>query len=571
MMLSSQEMTLKTPLRFALPDFFSGRAQITADLTAGVTVGMVLVPQSMAYAALAGMPPEAGLYAASFACIVGALFGYCAQVNTGPVAMTSLLSFAALAPLATPGSADYLSLAAILAILVGVVRVLIGCLRGTFLVALISHPVLTGFTAAAGITIACTQLPKFFLLPEQSENPLCNVILMIGQIGESHLPSLGMGMGCLMIMIMFKKFLPRWPGLLIAMVVATIISWLVGYENPTIGGQVVGHLPQGLPAFSWPTHGWGAVPELLPGALLVAVIGLLEVMTVTSTVERSLGKSTDLNLEIVGQGVASMTAGVTGGFPVSGSLSRSSLNLLAGAKTGLSSVVSGLVVLLTLLILTPLLEPLPYPALAAAIVMAVSALIRPKEILIAWNLKKSDGIFAVLTLVSTLAAAPDMVVGMMIGIGAAVLWFIYNVMNPRCLVLSRDEDGRWSAAQNPSDPVEVERGGVVVYRVDARLNFLNSRVALNRIKGHVESRESYPACVFCTSSINDIDATGCEVLVEMKKLMDARGQRLILADVKAPLRAVFERHPVLSSLESAPSIDGALDLIRRDDQPAWSI
>jgi len=554
---------LRTPFRWALPGFFSGRSQITADLVAGATVGMVLVPQSMAYAALAGMPLQSGLYAASFACIVGAIFGACAQVNTGPVAMTSLLSFAALAPLAEPGSGDYISLAAILAILVGTIRIAIGLVRGTFLVALISHPVLAGFTGAAGITIACTQLPKFFMLPEQSKNPLFNVVLMVGQIGESHLPSLLMGGACLVSMILFKVFLPKWPGLLISMVLATAISWLVGYGGPSIAGQVVGDLPGGVPSWHWPTEGWGVVAKLMPGAWLVAVIGLLEVMTVTSTVERRLGKPTDLDQEIVGQGLASFTAGVTGGFPVSGSLSRSSLNLLAGARTGLSSVVSGLVVILTLLVLTPLLEPLPYPALAAAIVMAVSALIRPKEIMMAWQIRRSDGIFSVLTLVSTLAMAPDMVMGMMVGIGASMIWFAYNVMNPRCLILSRGEDGRWAAARNPGDPTEVEIDGVVVLRVDARLNFLNARVTMNRIKGYMEERGGYLSCVFCASSINDIDATGCEVLVELKKLMDARERRLVLADVKAPLRKVFARHPILKNLEIAPGIDVALDRLKK--------
>jgi len=555
-------LPFKVPFRFALPEFFSGREQISADLVAGATVGMVLVPQSMAYAALAGMPPQAGLYAASFACIMGAIFGVCAQVNTGPVAMTSLLSFAALAPLAVPGSPDYISLAAILAILVGGVRILIGLARGTFLVALISHPVLTGFTAAAGITIACTQLPKFFLLPQQSVNPVVNVFKMIGMIGESHMPSLLMGLGCLFLMILFKTFLPRWPGLLITMVLATLISWTTGYGGAEIGGQVVGDLPRGLPPLVIPTEGWNAIFELLPGALLVAVVGLLEVMTVTSTVERKLGKPTDLNQEIVGQGISSLAAGVSGGFPVSGSLSRSSLNLLAGARTGLSSVVSGLLVLLTLLVLTPLLEPLPYPALAAAIVMAVSALIRPREILTAWKLKRSDGLFALLTLMSTLVAAPDMVLGMLVGIGAAVMWFVCNVMNPRCLLLSRGSDGRWAAARNPENREEVEVEGAVVYRLDARLNFLNSRVALNRIKSHMEKMESYPSCVFCASSINDIDATGCEVLVELKKLIDARGRRLIVTDVKAPLRTIFQRHPILSDLEMAPGIDAALDRLK---------
>lgn len=541
---------------FPFLGFYKDPKTLITDLTAGTTVGLVLVPQAMAYAALAGMPPQTGLYAACFACMVGAAFGQCAVVNTGPVAMTSLLSFAALGALADIGTEQYWALAAILAILVGVIRIVIGLIKGTFLVTLISQSVLLGFTSAAGITIASTQVPKFFALEKLHENPVYNVFLMILKIDDAHFPSLMMGLGTLIVMILFKKFLPKWPGLLIALVGATLISHSVNFQS--LGGQIVGELPAGLPEFSLPTEGWDLTLELLPSALLVAIIGLLEVMTVTSAAERLTKRSTDLNAELVGQGLASICAGVTSGFPVSGSLSRSSLNMLAGAVTGLSSVFSGLIVLLALLWFTPLLQPMPYPALAAAIVMAVSALIKFKPLFQAWKIKRSDVVFGLATFIITLAGAPSMTLGMCCGIGLSVGWFVFKVMTPRCMLMQKGEDGRWAKAPNQNETSNEKEFGAVVLRMDARFVFLNSNRVLNRAKTLISSRDFSTRCVFCFASINDIDATGCAALVELKSFMESRGSELILADVKAPIRKILSHHEVLKDLMIRPTLDDAL-------------
>lgn len=533
-----------------------------ADLAAGLTVGLVLVPQAMAYAALAGMPPETGLYAACFACIIGAAFGQCAQINTGPVAMTSLLSFAALAPLAEPGSSEYITLAAVLAILVGVSRVIIGLIKGTFLVALISQPVLTGFTAAAGITIASTQVPKIFNLPQQHDNPIFNVILMISKIGEAHLPSLIMGIGTLIAMILLKKFLPKWPGLLMALVGATLISHQLNFQE--MGGQIVGTLPAGIPPLRWPNQGWDLVPQLLPAALLVSIIGLLEVMTVTSTTERVTKKSTNLNAELIGQGLASFCAGVTGGFPVSGSLSRSSLNLLAGAITGMSSVISGIVVLLTLLWLTPLLEPLPYPALAAAIVMAVSALIRPQAILAAWSIRKSDAIFGFATLFITLYAAPEMVVGMSCGIGLNLAWYLYNMMNPSCIIHSPEINKQGSQAKKASTHhVSNEHASnFITLEIQSRLCFLNATKLAVSIKEQLSSQSHAKHCFIICSSVNDIDSTGVSILVDLLQFVNDMKKELILIQVKPSLQEVIRQHEPLNQIRTASNTDEAIGLLQ---------
>ncbi|MDA3961587.1 MAG: SulP family inorganic anion transporter [Planctomycetota bacterium] len=523
---------------------------MTADVLAGITVGLVLVPQAMAYAALAGMPPIYGLYAGSFACMAGGLFGRCAQLQTGPVAMTSLISFAAVAPLAAAGSEDFISLMAILAIMVGAFRIVLGLMRGAVLATLISKPVLIGFGTAAGIIIAATQVPKLFLVDPGFSNPVLNSMMIVGHLPEVHVPSLLMGMGSLVAMILFKRFAPRWPGLLISLMGAGLVSWLINYEG--MGGSIVGALPVGLPPLSIPTLGWSHATELIGGALLVVVIGLLEVMTVTAATERKLGVATDLDKELLGQGAASLVAGVTAGFPVSGSLSRSSLNLMAGARTGLSSVVSGLVVLLTLLVLTPLLRPLPYPTLAAAIVMAVSALVRPQDLVRTWRIRKSDALFGFITLAATICAAPSMVIGMEVGIGMSVGYGLWRWMHPRVVMTAPECDGRAAAAADQQNPLVNICDGRLVIRVDSRISFLNAQGLSARIRELARPCPAQTVVVINACAINDLDATGVEMLADLALALEAREKRLVLADVKLPVRKRLQAHDGMARVALLP-------------------
>ena len=541
--------------------FWRGTPTLFADIIAGITVGLVLVPQAMAYAALAGMPPATGLYAASFACIIGALFGRCAQLNTGPVAMTSLLTFAAVTPLAAVGSPEYLGLAAVLALLVGVIRIIVGFCRGTALVSLISQPVLAGFTAAAGITIAATQIPKFFNVEQEHDNPVFNVFYAIINVADAHVPSLILGLGTLAVMIICKKFFPKLPGLLIGLLGAGIVSWLIDFKS--MDGQIVGDLPAGLPALSLPAFEWQMVPNLLGGAVLVVVIGLLEVMTVTTAAERSSGKRTDLNGEMIGQGLASMTAGVTSGFPVSGSLSRSSLNTMAGARTGFSSVVSGIIVIFTLLFLTPLLRPLPYPALAAAIVMAVSALIRPGDIINAFRVRRLDGLAGLLTFAVTIIAAPDMTLGIACGVAFSVSWILISIMRPRCEVLQQIDEQHWRLCE---DPPCGER--VSVIRIDGRAVFLNVQHLRSFFDQVLNRMDKNGTLVLHAAGINHLDASGAACIAELASYLRDHGGQLIIAAAKIDLRKVIANHPELADLNQAPTIEEALQCICTEDEEA---
>lgn len=546
---AAQEGRLHRYLPFL--SFWRDTPTLLADIIAGITVGLVLVPQAMAYAALAGMPPATGLYAASFACILGALFGRCAQLNTGPVAMTSLLTFAAITPLAKVGSAEFLGLAAVLALLVGVIRILVGLCRGTALVSLISQPVLAGFTAAAGITIAATQIPKFFNVEQVHDNPVFNVFFALMHVADAHMPSLMLGLGTLVVMIVCKKYFPKLPGLLIGLLGAGIVSWLIDFES--MGGHIIGALPAGLPAVSFPAFEWQMVPNLMGGAILVVVIGLLEVMTVTTAAERSSGERTDLNGEMIGQGLASMTAGVTSGFPVSGSLSRSSLNTMAGARTGFSSVVSGIIVIFTLLFLTPLLKPLPYPALAAAIVMAVSSLIRPGDIINAFRVRRLDGLAGLLTFVVTIVAAPDMTLGIACGVAFSVSWILISIMRPRCEVLQQVDGEHWRLCKEPPSGQKIS-----VIRVDGRAVFLNVQHLRSFFDEVLNRMHKNGTLILHAAGMNHLDASGAACIAELASYLKENGGQLIITAAKIDLRRVMASHPVLAKLKQAPTINEAL-------------
>ena len=537
--------------------WWQGPAVLRTDVLAGLTVGLVLVPQSMAYADLAGMSPVTGLYAATIPMILGALFGRCAQLNTGPVAMTSLLTAATVGAFvaANEGIApeQYPALVALLAILVGVVRLVFGALKMAHLVQLISNPAVIGFAAAGGIVIATTQVPKFFGVETQERNPFALALELVTNLGAIHLPTLVMGLGSLGLMIGFKRWLPKWPGLLIALVAATVTSWLLDYQ--AMGGTVVGAIPSGLPEISLPAMDTSLVVALLPGAVLVTVIGFLEVLAVTSAAGAKTKQRIDLNGELIGQGAASLGAGLVGGFPVSGSLSRSSLNLISGAQTALSSVVSAVLVIIVLLVATRPLYFLPMSSLAAVIVIAVSSLIKPSLIRRAWQVSWHDGMAASITLLMTLILAPNMVDGMMIGAGSALVLFIIRTMRPRCTQLARDDYGNWRGIDKHDLTASTT---VPVIRFDGRLYFANAGTLESKVLRILADTPQAQAVVIAGGGINDLDATGEQALARLHRELKENDVQLYLAELKEQIMAVLKRsglHQELGEEAFAPTID----------------
>lgn len=387
-------------------------------MLAGLTVALVLFPQSLAYAELAGMPPEHGLYASTIALLVAAPLASSPYLQTGPVAVTAVLTFSALASLAEPASAEYVELALMLAVLVGVVRLAVGLLRGGAIAYLMSRPMLLGFMPAAATFIAISQLPTAL-----GTNPPDGSVLAQAAWSVTHPGSwapAALGLVALVILVVFggRRLHALFPGVLVAVVAAVLLSELGGY-----GGEQVGDIPVGLPPLSLGLP-WDAVPQLLVGAVVIALVGFAEPASIARQFAAQDRLPWDADREFVAQGAANVAAGLSGGFPIGGSFSRSALNRLAGARTAWSGAITGLAVL-ALLPLAFLVAPLPTAVLSAIVISAVVPLIRLRPIVALWRQSRPATLIAVGTFVATLAFAPRIERGVLVGVGLSIavhLW-----------------------------------------------------------------------------------------------------------------------------------------------------
>ncbi|ABI57014.1 SulP family inorganic anion transporter [Alkalilimnicola ehrlichii MLHE-1] len=510
---------------------------LKADLLAGVTVALVLVPQSMAYATLAGMPPYYGLYAAFLPVIVAALWGSSPQLATGPVAVVALLTAAALAPLAEAGSGEFITLAIALAFMVGVIQLLLGAFRLGTLVNFISHPVIIGFTNAAAIVIVLSQLGSLLgLSMDRSGSFLLGVLDLLQRVPQAHGPTVLMGLAAIAMMVGCKRWLPRIPGVLLAVAVLTPVSLWLDFEG--MGGAVVGGIPEGLPTLGIPELGVTTVTTLMTTALVIALVAFMEAISIAKAIATRTRDRIDPNQELIGQGLGNLVGSFSSAFPVSGSFSRSAVNYNAGARTGLSSVITGLLVALTLLFLTPLLYHLPLAVLAAIIMMAVLGLVNVKAVRHAWQAKRDDGIAAVVTFSATLIFAPHLDYGILLGAGLAIVLYLLRTMKPRVVLLARHPDGTLRDAEYfdlPRSPY------IAAVRFDGDLYFANVGYFEDAI---LDARARHPEARFVlvvANGINQIDASGEETLHKLAENLHASGSTLVLAGLKLPLQELLER------------------------------
>ncbi|MCX7672603.1 MAG: SulP family inorganic anion transporter [Thiobacillaceae bacterium] len=664
------------------------------DFIAGLTVALVLIPQSMAYAQLAGMPAYYGLYAAFLPVAVAAMWGSSNQLGTGPVAVVALLTASSLSVFAAPGSPDFIALAILLAFLVGVIQFTLGVFKLGVVVNFLSHPVIVGFTNAAAIIIALSQVSKLFGVPMgRSDHFLVDMWGVVKQLGDIHLPTLLMGLAAIAIMWAVKKYRPKWPGVLIAVVITTVVSWAIGFEKnvdgklkdvkdpelyalvqavdagvrrldelnkaaaakqealeaahkadadqaqllrmeadvglarlaakqaeeqlneikarlrhiPVVravdeagntagiypegrvpqglkiddthyrirkvsggkfklvgGGEVVGKIPEGLPSFSLPQLDLDKVRALLSTALVIALVAFMEAISIAKAMAAKTRQRLDPNQELIGQGLANLVGSLSQSFPVSGSFSRSAVNLNAGAVTGMSSVFTALIVLLTLLLLTPLLYHLPQAVRAAIIIAAVVGLLNFAAIKHAWQANRHDGIAAVVTFVATLALAPHLDIGVLVGAGLAIVLFLLRTMKPRVAILGRHPDGALRDARVHGLPTSPH---VTVLRFDGRLYFANvayfedavlEAVAANPRAGHV---------LIVGDGINEIDASGEEVVRHLVERLRASGMRTVFAGLKKQVVDVLRATGALATIGEEniyPTADAALAAIRRE-------
>jgi SulP family sulfate permease len=512
---------------------------LTADLIAGITVALVLVPQSMAYAQLAGLPPYYGLYASFLPGIVAALFGSSRQLATGPVAVVSLMTAAALEPLAlTPDM--YVAYAIALAIMVGIFQLMLGVLRLGVLVDFLSHPVVIGFTNAAAIIIATSQLSKIFgVVVEKGEHHYDTIwSVIVAATTDTHMPTLAMGLLAIAIMALMKKFTPKLPNVLVAVVVTTLISYFIQYESE-LGGKVVGVVPEGVTMPSIPEGlSWDVLVQLITTAVIISVIGFMEAISIAKAMAARTRQRLDPNQELIGQGLGNMVSGLFQGYAVSGSFSRSAVNINAGAITGFSAVVTGLAVGATLLFLTPLLYHLPQATLAAVIMMAVINLVKIEPIVYAWRVQPHDGIVAIVTFGLTLIVAPHLETGIVTGVILSLGLFLFRTMRPRISVLSRDPDGTLRDA-------EVRKlatcDNISVIRFDGPLFFANTGYFNDTILDRVAHKPDLKFVIIDAEGINEIDATGEEMLHELDKRLQSVGIELLIARAKKQIMDILKR------------------------------
>ena len=511
---------------------------VRCDIIAGITVALILIPQSMAYAQLAGLKPHYGLYAAFLPVAVAAFFGSSRQLATGPVAVVSLLTASALQPLVTNNPEMYIVYAIMLALMVGIIQLVLGLLRLGIMVDFLSHPVVFGFTNAAAIIIATSQLGKVLGIEVDKEafhfETVWNTLLVSDM---THLLSLGFALGSLAMMLLIRKFAPRLPDILLAVIVATLISWYFDFKEEW-GGAVVGEIPMGLPGFEAPSFDLESARQLFSAALAISLIGFMEAISIAKVMAGRTRQRLDANQELIGQGLSNCVASMFQSYPVSGSFSRSAVNIESMARTGFSSIVTAIVVGITLLFLTPLFYHLPQPTLAAVIILAVVNLLKIRPFRQIWRIQKHDALIAGSTFILTLIYAPHLENGIIVGVLLSLGLYVYRTMRPKISMLARHSDG---GLRDASRQILTTCPKVTILQFGGPLFFANTGYFENKVLERIASKPELRFIIVDSVSINEIDATGEQMLHKLSRTLVESNIEFLFARVPAEVMETLKR------------------------------
>ncbi|MCK9512840.1 MAG: SulP family inorganic anion transporter [Pigmentiphaga sp.] len=518
---------------------------LTADARAGIAVGLVLVPQAVAYAVLAGMPPITGLYASLLPAILGVLWGSCNLLGAGPTALTSMLVAGSLAGMAAVASPHWVQLAVWLAILAGVFQILLGVSRLGTIVNFLSGPVIGAFTQAAAVLILLSQLDSMLGIDPSAWWSAIMAIRPAEALAAVHWGALAFGVGTLIFLLGLKRYSRRWPLILIAGIVCTVISWLTPFAGS--GGAVVGDLPAGLPSLGLPDlPTWNELRALLPMAAVIGLVSFIEAVSSARVISREKRTPWRENQELVGQGLAKIASGVSGAFPVSASFSRSALYLYAGAVSGWASLFTALCVVASLLFLTPALAWVPVAFLAAVIVVSVLNLIRPRWFLNLWRTSRPEALIAIATFAGTLVAAPQLQWGVLAGFVLGLVHYLYQRAHPRLIEVSAHADGtlrdraRFKLPRLAPD--------LLVVRMDASLNFVTAPLLERFVQERCRAEPQLRRVLLHCGPINAVDSTGLDVLNNMILDLHDRGIEVLFTAVKKQLEDAFRRDGLLHRL-----------------------
>jgi SulP family sulfate permease len=515
------------------------RSQLKGDLSAGLTVGIMLIPQGMAYAMLAGLEPIHGLYAVTIPLILYAIFGTSRQLAVGPVAMVSLLTAAGIASLSPQSTEQYLLYALTLALLVGIIQFGMGILRLGFVVNFLSHPVINGFTSAAAIIIGLSQIKHLFRIDlPNSEHIQEMAVALYHNLGNMHGVTVGIGLLGIVIIKYGKKIHPSIPASLVAVVVGILLVW--GFDLANHGVKIVGQVPSGLPGFSLPSFDLQGWKVLLPIALTISLVGFAESYAVAKTIQsKHKNYKLEANQELIALGMANFGAAFFKGFPVTGGFSRTAVNNQAGAKTGLASLFSAFLIVLTLLFFTGLFYYLPSAILAAVVLVAVSGLIDLKEPLVLWKKDKADFGMLIATFVITLTLGIE--TGIISGMVLSLVMVIYRASMPHMAQLGRVPGTHVFRNIRRFRNLE-EKPDVLMVRIDGPIYFANVKYIKDTLDKWVKKKgASLRTIVFNFESVPSLDSTGAHELREWVLTWRAEKIDVCITATKGPVRDVLSR------------------------------
>lgn len=497
---------------------------------AGLSVGLMVIPQGVAYAALAGMPLITGIYASLLPALVAALFSASSRLSVGPTALTAILVSASLSGMATPGSAEWVNLTVWLSFMTGLLQVVLGFARFGWLLNLVSSPVLMAFTQGAAVLIIGSQIPALLGFTQGWAS--------LGNLASIDLASTLFGLGTLVLLIVARRWRPTFPTVLVVVLGAAALSTWLGLE--VRGSQVVGVLPQGLPTLYLPTWvEWDVFKQLVLPTLVITLVSFLETASSAKVDNDRSGKRWDQDQDLIGQGLAKLTSGLCGAFPTSSSFSRSALNLYAGAQSAWATIFSVVVILLTLLLFISVLQPVPQSVLAAIVVAAVMGLIRPRAFVQLYTINRVEAATAVVTLVITWLSAPRLYWGVLAGVLMGLSHFLHTRLHPRIIEVGLHPDG--SLRDRHLWKLPALASHLYALRMDAELDFAAASTLERNIMEHLTLHPNVRHVCLFALPINRIDATGVETLSKLEAMLQEREITLHISGMKLPVETVLRR------------------------------
>jgi len=528
------------------------------DGLAAIIVTIMLIPQSLAYALLAGLPPQMGLYASILPLIAYAIFGTSRTLAVGPVAVISLMTAAAAGKLATQGSPEYIAIAGLLALISGVMLLGLGLIRAGFIADFLSHPVISGFITASGLLIALSQLKHILGVHASGHNLVDIIQSLAGNIEQFNLPTIVIGLGALVFLFWTRKgFAKLLQGLgfkdnvakilartgpILAVIITILLAAFMNLQTQDV--KIVGDIPKGLPPISIPEFDGKLWTSLLGSSLIIAIIGFVESVSVAQTLAAKRRQKIDPDQELIGLGAANVAAAFTGGYPVTGGFARSAVNFDAGAETPAAGAYTAIGILIAALFLTPLLYFLPIATLAATIIVAVLSLVDFKAIKQAWNYSKSDFSAMIATIFFTLFIGVE--AGVIAGVAISVALYLFRSSRPHYAIVGQVRDSEHYRNVKRHNVITNPRA--ITIRIDESLYFANAHRMENEIYARVLENPELKHVILMCSAVNHIDLSALESLIAINDRLKDAGLTLHLSEVKGPVMDRLEKSSFLEQL-----------------------